>query len=87
MDNVYLIGIDLAKNIFHLHGVDKSGAELFKKKLNRSKLLSYVSNVPKVKIAMEACGGSNYFYHKFKSYGHEVMQLPAQFVKPYVKSK
>ena len=86
MDNLYLIGIDLAKNIFHLHGVDNEGREVFKKKLRRDKLLSFVASLPKVKIATESCGGSNYFHHKFTSFGHEAMQIPAQFVKPYVKS-
>ena len=55
------IGIDLAKRIFHIHGVDKNGKPVLKKKLMRNKLLDFMANLPKFLVGMEACGGSNYW--------------------------
>lgn len=91
MNNINAIGIDLAKEIFYLHAVDAKGVEIFKKKLNRKKFIEFMNNLDcnksKTIIGMEACGGANYFAKKFRSFGYEdVRVVPAQFVKPYVKS-
>lgn len=86
MDNIYCIGIDLAKNIFHINAVDNLGKQLLQKKLNRKKLIEFISTLKPCIIAMEACSGANYFANKFKSYGHNCKVIAAQFVKPYVKS-
>jgi transposase len=86
MKEISVLGIDLAKNIFQLHGVSSDGHAILKKRLNRKQLIIFVSNLPKCVIAMEACGGSHYWARKFTEMGHEVRLISPQFVKPFVKS-
>lgn len=83
--NITTLGIDLAKNIFQIHGVDHQGKALLKKQLSRKKLFEFIANLPKCKIAMEACGSANYWARQFMSYGHDVKLISPQFVKPFVK--
>lgn len=80
-----IIGIDLAKNIFHIHGTNKCGKEIFKKKLKRDKFLEFMVNQPKSLVGMEACGGANHWARELAKLGHEVKLMAPQFVKPYVK--
>ena len=80
------IGIDLAKRIFHLHGVDKNGKIVLKKKLMRDNLLDFMANLPKCLVGMEACSGSNYWAREMSKLGHDVMLMAPQFVKPYIKT-
>ena len=80
------LGIDLAKNVFQLHGVDKNGKVCLRKRLRRAQLASFIENLPVCKIGMEACGGSNFWYREFSKMGHDVKLIAAQFVKPFVKS-
>lgn len=86
MTTIRVIGIDLGKNIFHLIGHDYSGREVFRKKLNRQKLLQLLSVHEPVIVAMEACGGAHWLARRCESYGHQVKLIPAQYVKPYVKT-
>lgn len=90
MNNINAIGIDLAKEIFYLHAVDKNGSEIFKKKLSRKNFIEFMNNLDcdrqKCIIGMEACSGANYFAKKFRDFGYaDVRVIAAQFVKPYVK--
>lgn len=80
------MGIDLAKSIFHLHGVDEQGKVVLRKRLSRSKLAAYMAQLPPCMVAMEACGGSHYWARKFKEMGHDTRLISPQFVKPFVKS-
>lgn len=80
------LGIDIAKRVFQLHGVDRRGQIILKKRLSRDQLLKFIANIPPCLIGMEACGGSNYWARKFQAYGHEVKLMSPQFVKPYVKT-
>ena len=86
MSNITLLGVDLAKNVFQLHGVDVEGRPVLRKKLSRPKLMETISNMPACTIAIEACSGANHWYRKFSSFGHEVKIISPQFVKPYVKT-
>lgn len=86
MNKITVLGIDLAKNIFQLHGADDRGKAVLKKKLNRQQLALFIVNLPKCTVAMEACGGSHYWARKFQAMGHEVKLISPQFVKPFVKS-
>ena len=86
MLNTHIIGIDLAKNVFHLVGHDLAGRETFRKKLTRQKTLQLLSVHEPIIVAMEACGGSHWFARKCQEYGHQVKLLPSQYVKPYVKT-
>ncbi len=83
-----VIGIDLAKNIFHLHEVDTKTGKVIKKKFSRNKMTIYMKekeqNQEKCLVGIEACGGSNYWARTFSAMGHEVRIIAPQFVKPYV---
>lgn len=86
MSTIKVIGIDLGKSSFHLVGHDYAGQEQFRKKLNRVKLIQFLSQVESTTIAMESCGGSHWLARKCKSLGHQVKLIPPQYVKPYVKT-
>ena len=88
MNNISRIGIDLAKNVFQLHGTDRHGKTLLKRRLPRSKWLKVLLEVstPDCEIGMEACGGAHHWARVLQSHGYTVKLLPPQFVKPYVKS-
>ncbi|KTC82028.1 IS110 family transposase [Legionella cincinnatiensis] len=67
MKNITLLGIDLAKEVFQLHGVNEHGKKILGKKVKRSELPTLITNLPSCKIVMEACGSSNYWSRKFMS--------------------
>lgn len=81
-----IIGIDLAKNVFHVCIMNGAGRVLRRKRLARQELLNWVVQHGTGAVAFEACGGSHYWGRKFEELGFEVRMLPAQFVKPFVKS-
>ena len=83
---VTTIGIDIAKRIFQLHGVNNNGKTVLKKRLMRDQVLIFMSNLPKCLVGIEACGGSNYWARELSKLGHEVKLMAPQFVKPYVKT-
>lgn len=80
------IGIDLAKNIFAIHGTDEKGHRTIRKELRRDKMAEFFANLPPCLIGMEACGSAHYWARKLEQMGHNVRILPSQFVRPYVKS-
>jgi transposase len=80
------IGIDLAKIVFQIHGVDERGKVGVRKQLKRAEMLVYFSNLEPCLIGMEACGSSHYWARKLEGYGHTVRLMAPQFVKPYVKT-
>jgi transposase len=84
--NVCTVGIDLAKKIFHLVGTDTTGKIVWRKRLTRHALISFMAQLPPVTIGMEACGGAHYWARQLRHQGHEVKLMAPQFVKPYVKS-
>ena len=79
-------GIDLGKTWFHVVGLDASGAPIKKAKLNRAGVVAFFVNIPAARIGMEACPGSQWLARKLGALGHDARIIPAQFVKPYVKS-
>jgi transposase len=83
---LHAIGIDLGKTVFHLVGVDSSGAVVVRKKCSRTQLLTYTANVRVHRIGMEACSGSHFLGRALREQGHDVRLMPAQYVKPYVKT-
>src|SRR5687768_10057693 len=83
---ISVLGVDLAKNVFQLHGLDESGKTVLRRQLSRNKLLLFVANLPPCLIGMESCSGSNYWAREFEKLGHTFRQMAPQFVKPYVKS-
>ncbi len=83
---IKVLGIDLAKNSFQLHGIDKDGNVVLKKNLSRKKLAVFINNLPPCLIGIEACGGAHHWVRTFSAFGHSVKMMAPQFVKPYVKS-
>ena len=80
------IGIDLGKTVFHLVGVNARGEVVVRKKCSRLQLLRLTSNLRECLIGMEACGGSHFLGRALREQGHDVRLMPAQYVKPYVKT-
>ena len=84
--NITTIGIDLAKSVFQLHGIDSFGKVLIKKQIKRAQMAEYFVNLKPCLIGMEACGSAHYWARKLESFGHTVKLMPPQYVKPYVKT-
>jgi transposase len=80
------IGIDLAKAVFQIHGVDERGKVAVRKQLKRSEMPGYFANLESCLIGMEACGSAHHWARKLEGYGHTVKLMSPQFVKPYVKT-
>ena len=83
---ISILGIDIAKNTFQLHGADYTGKAVFRKRLPRHKLAAEVGTLPTCTIVMESCGGANYWARVFQRSGHTVRLISPQFVKPFVKT-
>ena len=82
---VTTLGIDLAKNVFQVHGVDTAGKVVITKKLRRSQVLSLFEGLPRCLIGMEACATSHHWARELKALGYDVRLMPASYVKAYVK--
>ncbi len=80
------IGMDIAKNVFQLHGVDSHEQSVLKKKLKRSEVLAYFRSLEACKVGIEACGGAHHWARSLVAMGHSVVLIAPQFVKPYVKT-
>ena len=85
--NVKLVGIDLAKHYFQVHGVDSNGKGVLKKKFTRKQFIEWLHNLQVCIVAMASCSGSQYWGKIARSLGHEVRIIPSQFVKPFLKSQ
>jgi transposase len=83
---VHSVGIDIAKTVFHLVALDEQGAVVIKKRFSRSQLLRFTGNLAAKVMGMEACSGAHYLARALMAQGHEVRLMPAEYVKPYVKS-
>ena len=80
------VGIDLAKNVFQVHGVDQRGKPVVERRLKRKQVLAFFAQLPPCLIGMEACGGAHYWARMLQAQGHTVQLMAPQFVKPYVKT-
>lgn len=83
--NIKRIGIDIAKQVFQIHGVDRFDHVVVRKQLRRTQVCDFFRDLAPCIIGIEACGSSHYWAREFSQLGHEVKLIPAQFVKPYVK--
>jgi transposase len=85
MKKVSTIGLDLAKHIFQVHGVDDRGAVIVQRQLRRSDMLKFFARLEPATVGMEACSTSHYWARELRALGHDVRLMPAQYVKAYVK--
>jgi len=83
--HITTIGLDLAKNIFQVHGVREDGTVAFNRQLRRAQLIPFFAKLEPCLIGMEACGTSHYWGRKLRALGHDVKLIPPAYVKPYVK--
>ncbi|HJU31556.1 MAG TPA: IS110 family transposase [Hyphomicrobiaceae bacterium] len=85
MDEVTIIGIDLAKRVFQLHGAGADGRLAFRKRLSRAQVLPFLARQPRCVVAMEACATAHFWGREIGELGHEVRLIPPIYVKPFVK--
>jgi transposase len=85
MSKVTTIGLDLAKSVFQIHGVDEAGQVVLRKRLRRAQALAFFVKLPSCLIGMEACASAHHWARELAALGHEVRLMPPKYVKPYVK--
>ena len=85
MQKVTMIGVDLAKAVFQVHGATMSGQEKFRKKLSRQNFPRFMAEQPPAVVVMEACGSAHYWAREMIRLGHEVKLIAPHYVKPFVK--
>jgi transposase len=83
---VTTVGLDIAKNVFQVHGTDQQGKVVLRKRLARGKVLGFFANLPRCLVGLEACGGAHYWCRELAKFGHQVRLMPPQYVKAYVKT-
>ena len=81
------IGLDIAKTVFQIHGIDEEGRPVLRRRLRRSEVLQLFSQLEPALVGIEACHTAHYWAREIKALGHEVKLMPPQFVTPYVKSQ
>jgi transposase len=85
MEEVVTIGLDIAKSVFQVHGVNSKGDAVLRRQLKRARMLPFFAKLPPCLIGIEACNNSHYWARELAALGHDVKLMPAQYVKPYVK--
>jgi transposase len=85
MREIKTIGLDLAKNIFQVHGVDEAGDVVVRKQLRRAQVLGFFGGLSRCVIGMEACATAHHWARELKALGHDVRLMPPNYVKAYVK--
>ena len=87
MTNITTIGLDTAKSVFQVHGVDAHGEVVLRRKLKRRQVLAFFAKLPPGLVGIEACGASHYWSRELMKVGHTVRLIPPCYVKPYVKRR
>ncbi len=85
MKEISTIGVDIAKNVFQVHGIDETGKPIVRRQLRRRQVLSFFGRLSPCLVGMEACATSHYWAREIEKLGHEVRLMPPRYVKPYVK--
>jgi transposase len=85
MSEITTIGLDLAKNVFQVHGVNEAGEAVLRKRLRRGQMLTFFAGLSPCVIGMEACATAHYWARELRALGHEARLMPPQYVKAYLK--
>ena len=85
MEAVATIGLDIAKSVFQVHGVDADGAVVVRRRLKRAKVLSFFERLPPCLVGLEACATAHHWARELRRLGHDARLMPPSYVKPYVK--
>ena len=85
MGEVSTIGLDIAKSVFQIHGVDAEGAVVIRKRISRAKLLEFFAVLPACLVGIEACPTAHHWSRRLQAFGHTVRLLPPSYVKAYLK--
>lgn len=84
--HVSVVGLDIAKSVFQVHAVDSVGKPIIRRRLKREEVETFFRKLPPALVALEACPGSHFWARLLREVGHDVRLLPAQYVRPYVKT-
>jgi transposase len=87
MQAVTTIGLDIAKSVFQVHGVDREGNAILRRQLKRKQVLSFFEKLPACLIGIKACASSHFWSRELTKLGHTVRLMPPAYVKPYVKGQ
>ena len=85
MEQIRIVGLDIAKSIFQVHGVDEAGEVVLRRRLRRSRVLPFFASIARCRIGIEACATAHYWARELRALGHDVRLMPPSYVKPYVK--
>jgi transposase len=85
MSAIAIIGLDIAKNVFQVHGADADGVPVLRRQIRRGQVLTFFANLPPCVVALEACFTAHFWAREISKLGHEVRMIPPQYVKPFVK--
>ena len=85
MGEATIVGVDVAKNVFQLHGAASDGSVVFRKKLSRLQFARFMAELPRCLVAMEACASAHHWARQMARHGHEVRLIAPRYVKPFVK--
>src|SRR5689334_20122134 len=87
MQSISTIGLDIAKSVFQVHGVDAAGQVVVRRQLRRRNVLAFFQKLPPCLVGIEACAPSHYWSRELQAFGHTVRLMPPAYVKPYVKQQ
>ena len=86
MRHITTIGLDLAKNVFHVHRLYQEGRAVLRRNFRRSQVLNFFGTLPSCLVGMEACGSAHDWAREFSVQGHDVRLIPPQYVRPFIKT-
>jgi transposase len=84
--NTTTVGLDIAKSVFQVHGIDERGHTTLQERVRRAQLVTFFANLPRCLVGIEACASAHHWARELSKLGHEVKLMSPQFVKPYVKT-
>src|SRR3546814_12051565 len=87
MEKIATVGLDIAKSVFQVHGVDAAGEVVVRKRLSRARVLPFFAKLPRCLVGIEACSTSHHWVRELIALGHDVRSIPAHYVRPFVKRR